>query len=70
VLESRAWYQDVPGAAGLELSADLVTLSSNIFRIQATAAHDGFERAVTAVVERRMATDGQGWACRILAWEM
>ncbi|MGD9252215.1 MAG: type II secretion system minor pseudopilin GspK [Desulfobacterales bacterium] len=70
VLESRVWYQDVPGAAGLELSADLVTLSSNIFRIQATAAHDGFERAVTAVVERRMATDGQGWACRILAWEM
>ncbi len=70
VLESRAWYKDVPGAAGLELSEDLITISSNIFRIQATAARGGFQRAVTAVVERRLATDGTGWTCRILAWEI
>jgi general secretion pathway protein K len=70
VLESNNWYQDVPGAADLDLSEDITTLSSNIFRIQATATWNGFQRAVSAVVERLQATDGKGWACRILSWEM
>ena len=70
VLESDNWYLDVPGAADLELSEDITTLSSNIFRIQATATWNGFQRAVIAVVERLQAADGKGWACRILSWEM
>ncbi len=70
VLESSNWYQDVPGAADLDLSEDITTLSSNIFRIQATATWNGFQRAVSAVVERLQATDGKGWVCRILSWKM
>lgn len=70
VLEGQAWYQDVPGAVGLELNADLITLATDYFRIQSTAEWNGFQRTVTAVVERLMATDGRGWTCRILAWEM
>jgi general secretion pathway protein K len=70
VLAGRTWYQEVPGAADLELSADRIVLSSNIFRIRATADRNGFQRAVTAVVERLMAADGKGWNCRILAWEL
>ena len=70
VLESDNWYLDVPGAADLELSEDITTLSSNIFRIHATATRDGFQRAVSAVVERLQAADGKGWTCRILSWEM
>ena len=68
-LEGREWYQGVPGAEGLASSMDRITFSSNIFRIHAAADRDGFQRAVTAVVERHLATDGKGWTCRILAWE-
>jgi general secretion pathway protein K len=70
LLETRDWYQDVPGAAGLEWNADTITLSTNIFRIQATAFKDGIQREISAVVERQLAADGQGWTCRVLAWQM
>ncbi len=70
VLEGLSWYRDVPGAAGLELDAERITLSSTIFRIRAAADLEGFRCAVIAVVERRIATDGGGWTCRILSWEM
>lgn len=70
VLEGRSWYQGAPGAASLELNADRITLSTNIFRIKSTAERNGFKQTVSAVVERYMATDGKGWTCRILAWEI
>ena len=69
VLENVSWYQDVPGATDLELNADYIMVVSTIFRIRATASLDGFQRTVTAVVERQAATEGQGWSCRILSWE-
>ena len=69
-LDSRNWYQQVPGAAGLEENTDAITLSTNIFRIRATALREGIQREVSAVVERQIAADGEGWTCRILAWEI
>ena len=69
VLEGGAWYQGASGAASLELNADRITLSTNIFRIKSTAERNGFKQTVSAVVERHMATDGKGWTCRILSWE-
>jgi general secretion pathway protein K len=70
VLESHDWYKNIPGAAGLELNADTITLSTNIFRIRSAAARGGIQREVSAVVERQLAADGKGWTCRILAWEI
>lgn len=70
VLDSHNWYQQVPGAAGLELMADTMTLSTNIFRIRAAAILGGIQREVSAVVERQTPTDGKGWTCRILAWKI
>lgn len=70
VLESGNWYREIPGAAGLELSPDAITLATDIFRIQATAESEGIRREVSAVVERQAAPEGTGWTCRILAWEI
>lgn len=70
VLEGRNWYQEIPGAAGLELAADAITLSTNIFRVRATAISGTIQRVVSAVVERQIAADGEGWTCRILSWEI
>lgn len=70
VLEGGSWYQGAPGGASLQLNTDRITLSTTIFRIQSTAERDGFTQTVSAVVERHMATDGRGWTCRILSWEI
>ena len=69
VLEGGSWYQGAPGGASLQINAERITLGTTIFRIQSTAEQNGFTQTVSAVVERHMATDGQGWSCRILAWE-
>ena len=69
VLESKTWFQDVPGAAGLELDPDVVSVASDVFRIQAIAVSGDIRRTVSAVVERTADSGGGGWTCRILAWE-
>ena len=70
VLEGQTWYREIPGAAGLELTPEAITLSSDVFRIQAVAESGGIRRDISAVVERVTAAEGKGWTCRILAWEM
>ena len=70
VLESQTWYRDIPGAAGLEMNPDVITLATDVFRIRATAVSEDIRREVSAVVERQAAAEGKGWTCRILAWEM
>jgi general secretion pathway protein K len=69
VLEGQGWYREIPGAAGLELSPEVISLTSDTFRIEAAAESAGIRATVFAVVERLAATDGGGWTCRIRAWE-
>ena len=68
-LDSKTWYKDIPGAAGLEINPDVISLATDVFRIQAIAVSGDIRCQVSAVVERIAATDGNGWTCRILAWE-
>jgi len=70
VLESQSWYREIPGAAGLELNPDVITLATDVFRVQSTAVSGDIRREGSAVVERMAAADGKGWTCRILAWEL
>lgn len=70
VLESQTWYREIPGAAGLEMNPDIITLATDIFHVQSTAISGGIRREVSAVVERLAAAEGKGWTCRILAWEI
>jgi hypothetical protein len=48
----------------------VITLATDVFRIQATAVSEDIRREVSAVVERQAAAEGKGWTCRILAWKM
>ena len=69
VLDSKTWFQEIPGAAGLELNPEAISVATNVFRIQAIAVSADVRRVVSAVVERIAAPDGKGWTCRIVAWE-
>jgi general secretion pathway protein K len=64
------WYRQVPGLEDLSLSHDLITNSSDLFRITATATLHDRQQRVTAVVEREKGKESGKWGCRILRWWM
>ena len=66
---SRAdWYQSVPGLAGIELDPELVTVSSDLFRLEAAAVFREVKRTITAVVRREKNKSSGRWHCRVLSW--
>ena len=68
-LSSPTWYKEVPGLSGIEIAPDLITVSSDIYRIVATAALNDMKMTVTAVVLREQQRKTGKWVCRVLSWE-
>ena len=62
------WYRQAPGCGDLKISEEIVTLSSDLFRIHSTATVHEARIAVTAIVQRRTGPSGEK-GCRILVWE-
>lgn len=63
------WYRNVPGLADTTLNENLVTISSNIFRITATATLNNVHMTTTAVVERTKTSESGSWSCKVLNWQ-
>ena len=51
-ITNAQWYKNVPGAGGVTLSPDLITVSSDLFRIVSTAKRNERTATVTVVVQR------------------
>lgn len=68
-LAKTNWYKDVPGAGGIEINPDLVTIQSDIFSIDAEAGLGDMKMRVTVVVQREKDKKTQRWGCRVLNWE-
>lgn len=68
-LNAEDWYRRVPGAGDLTIDSALTTLSSDIFKIAATAFLNGRRLSVTAVVRREKDAESGRWECRVLQWE-
>lgn len=64
------WFRQVPGLAELKLDPKLITTSSDLFRVQSTAAVADATTTVTAVLERVQASSTGKWTCRILDWQV
>ena len=62
------WYQEIPGFAGVALNPNLITTSSDVFRIKSEAAVNETKTSVTAVVQRVQGTDSGKWTCKVLDW--
>ena len=69
-ITDNRWYKNVPGAAGLTINANLITVSSDLFRIAATAKRG--ERSLTAdvVVQREKDPETGRWTCKTLIWQV
>ena len=66
-LSDPFWYQDIPGFADVDIDPDLITTSSDVFRITAVAKQADMELAVNAVIHRELATEGK-WRSKVLSW--
>jgi general secretion pathway protein K len=63
------WYKNVPGFSGITIDPDLISVSSNIFRIVATAVIDETKAVTIAVVQRERESDSAPWKCKVLNWK-
>ena len=52
------WYKNVPGFNGITIDPDLITVSSSVFRIVATA-----------IVQRERDSESAPWTCKVLNWK-
>ncbi|HTY27701.1 MAG TPA: general secretion pathway protein GspK [Mycobacterium sp.] len=69
-MKNPNWLNQLPGFADLKLDPKLITTTSDLFRIEATAALHEAETTVTAVVQRVQAPRMGKWTCRVLSWQV
>lgn len=63
------WYKDIPGLGDITLNTKLVTISSDIFRIEAQAKLRDTRQKTIAVVQRAQRPKTGKWSCKVLSWE-
>jgi general secretion pathway protein K len=68
-LSEPAWYRDVPGCSNIIINPDLITTSSDFFRIVSTASLKDMKTTITAVVHREKEKKTGKWTCKILSWQ-
>ena len=66
-LSSSTWYKKVPGCSDLKINADLITTSSDIFRIESTAALHDIKYTITSVIRREKDKKDKRWKCKVLS---
>ena len=69
-LSDPGWYKNVPGFTNIDIDKSLITVSSNFFRITATASRYKAKLTVSAVVQRQKNTKSGKWECKILNWQI
>lgn len=66
-LSSSTWYKKVPGCSDLKINANLITTSSDIFRIESTAALHDMKYTITSVIRREKDKKDKRWKCKVLS---
>ncbi len=60
------WYRNAPGCADLEIDPALLTVSSDLFRVESNASIDSRQLTVTAVIRRVQDSQSGKWTAQIL----
>jgi general secretion pathway protein K len=68
-LSSPEWYKDAPGCSDVEIDSRLITLSSDIFRIDSEATLHGVKMTTAAIVTRLKDKETGKWRAKLLSWE-
>jgi general secretion pathway protein K len=68
-LSGLDWYKNVPGLESLSIPPELITNTSDMFRIVSTAKLRGMGQTIEAVVQRETGKNSGKWRCRVLHWQ-
>jgi general secretion pathway protein K len=68
-LSSLTWYKHVPGCSNITIDPELITTSSDFFRILSVATLREMEMTTTAIVQRLKDNESGKWRCKILSWQ-
>jgi general secretion pathway protein K len=68
-LKSPEWYKRAPGLADITIDPELITTSSDFFRIEATAISNEVMLTTTAVVKREKDKKTGKYICKALNWK-
>ena len=68
-LSSSMWYKNVPGCKDIEIDPELISTSSDLFRIESAATLHEMKLTVTAVVQRGKDGKTGKYRCRVLSWK-
>ncbi len=63
------WYKDVPGLSDVKIDPDLITTSSDIFRIESVAKLNKMKMTITAVIKREKSAQTGKWGGKVLHWQ-
>jgi general secretion pathway protein K len=69
-LKSPNWLNQLPGLGGIKLDPKLITMTSDLFRVQSTATLHDASTTVTAVVQRVQGSQSGKWTCHMLSWQV
>lgn len=67
--ENPQWYRQAPGCSDIEIDPALVTVASDLLRIEATAGKDETRLSVVALVRREKQKTTGRWMCKTLQLE-
>jgi general secretion pathway protein K len=68
-LSSLTWYKRVPGMGDVDIDSNLITTSSDLFRIEAVASLNEMKVKIKTVVKREKNQETGKWTCKVLRWE-
>lgn len=69
-LSGETWYKNAPGCSDIKIDADVITTSSDLFRIESTATLNRRGLRVTAIVKREKNEETGKWECNVLTWRV
>lgn len=65
----KKWYKKCPGCTDIKFQEDLITDSSDIFKIISTAKDGDYNISIETIIQRKKGKNGK-WECEILKWVM
>jgi hypothetical protein len=68
--KNPAWYKDAPGCSEITIDPALLTVSSDLFRIETTAVLGEDELSAMILVRREKQKKTGRWVCKTLQWEL
>lgn len=63
------WYKDFAGFGDINIDPRLISVSSDVFRIESEASLNNVKTSVTAVVQRTQSSESGKWMCQVLNWQ-